>query len=76
MKHGMTIEYLKCIADLNVEVGFGVNDAIATIVTKWDLILFVYNIISFINMQHMPLNCPQLIGASRNPYGSCFLMLI
>ena len=31
----MTIEYLKCRADLN----FGVNDAIGTIGTKWDLIL-------------------------------------
>ena len=36
----MTIKYLKCIADLNFEVDFGVSDAIGTIVTKWDLILF------------------------------------
>ena len=34
------IEYLKCRADLNFEVDFGVNGAIGTIVTKWDLILF------------------------------------
>ena len=40
MKHGMTIEYLKCRVDLIYEVDFGVNDAIGTIVTKWDLILF------------------------------------
>ena len=34
MKRGMTIEYLKCRADLNFEVDFGVNGAIAyTIVT-------------------------------------------
>ena len=25
MKHGMTIEFLKCRADLNYEVDFGVN---------------------------------------------------
>ena len=40
MKGGMTIEYLKCRADLNFEVDFGVNGAIGTIVTKWDYILF------------------------------------
>ena len=40
MKHGIPIEYLKCKADLNFEVEFGVNGAIGTIVTKWDLILF------------------------------------
>ena len=28
MKGGMTIEYLKCRADLNFEVAFGVNGAI------------------------------------------------
>ena len=39
MKRGMTIEYLKYRADLNFEVDFGVNGAIGTIVTKWDLIL-------------------------------------
>ena len=37
---GMTIECLKCRADLNFEVDFGVNDAIGMIVTKWDLIVF------------------------------------
>ena len=37
MKRGMTIEYLKCRADLNFEVEFGVNGAIGTVVTKWDL---------------------------------------
>ena len=40
MKRGMTIEFRKCRVDLNVEVVFGVNDAIGTIVTKWDLIVF------------------------------------
>ena len=34
------LEYLKCRADLKFEVDFGVNGAIGTIVTKWDLILF------------------------------------
>ena len=33
----MTIEYLKCRADLYIEVDFGVNGAIGMIVTKWDL---------------------------------------
>ena len=40
MKRGMTIKYLKCKADVNVEVDFGVNGAIETLVNKWDLILF------------------------------------
>ena len=40
MKHGMAIEYLKCRADLNFEVDFGVDGAIGTIGTKWDIILF------------------------------------
>ena len=40
MNCGMTFEYLNCRADLNFEVDFGVNGAIKTIVTKWDLILF------------------------------------
>ena len=40
MKCRMTIEYLKCKADLNFEVDFGVKGAIDAIVTKWDLILF------------------------------------
>ena len=39
MKRGMTIECLKCRADLNFGVDFGVNGAIGAIVTKWDLIL-------------------------------------
>ena len=39
MKRGMTIEYLKCRADHNFKVDFGVNGAIGAIVTKWDLIL-------------------------------------
>ena len=39
----VTIEFLKCRADLNFEVDFGVNGAIGTIVTKWDLIyLFIF----------------------------------
>ena len=37
---GMTIEYLKCRADLNFEVDFGVNGAIGTIVTNLGLTLF------------------------------------
>ena len=37
MKLGMTIECLKCKADLNFEVDFEVNGAIGAIVTKWDL---------------------------------------
>ena len=38
MKHGMTIEYLKCRADLNFEVDFGENDLIGRILSNWDLI--------------------------------------
>ena len=34
MKRGMTIEYLKCRADLNSETDFGVYSAIGTIVIK------------------------------------------
>ena len=41
MKHGMTAEYLKCRAGLNIEVDFEVNGAIGTIVIMWDLILFM-----------------------------------
>ena len=40
MKRGMSIQYVKCKADLNFEVDFGVNDAIGTIATKWVLIFF------------------------------------
>ena len=40
MKSEMTFEYRKWTADLNFEVDFGVNGAIGTIVTKWDLIVF------------------------------------
>ena len=40
MKRGMTTEYIICRADHNFEVDFGVNGAIGTIVTKWDLIVF------------------------------------
>ena len=36
----MTIEYLKCRADLNFEVNFGVNGAIGIVVKWWDLIVF------------------------------------
>ena len=45
MKREMTIEYLKCRADLNFEVDFRVNSAIGAIMTKWGLILFGYSII-------------------------------
>ena len=34
----MTIEYLMCRADLNFEVDLGVNGAIGTVMTKWDLL--------------------------------------
>ena len=57
----MTIEYLKCKADLNFEVDFGVNGAIGTTVTKWDLILFgqwivsTYNIYIFLNTLPVPI---------------------
>ena len=40
MKRGMTIEYLKCRANLNFEADFAVNGAIGVIVTEWDLIIF------------------------------------
>ena len=40
MKRGMSNEYLKCRADLNFEVDFGINGAIGVIVTKWDLSSF------------------------------------
>ena len=40
MKRGMTIEYLMCRADLNFDLDFGVNGAIGTIGTKWDLNVF------------------------------------
>ena len=40
MKNEMTIEYLKCRADLNFDDEFEVNGAICTIATKWDLISF------------------------------------
>ena len=36
---GITIEYLKCRADLNFDDDFRVNGFIGMIVTKWDLIL-------------------------------------
>ena len=54
MKRGMTIEYLKCRADLNFEVDIGVNGAIGAIVTKWKPLLFgkwivfIHNTIYFI----------------------------
>ena len=60
MKHGMTIEYLKCRADINFEVDFRVNGAIGTIVTKWNLIVFekcivfIHNIF-YLNTLHSPL---------------------
>ena len=38
MKRRMIIEYL--MSHDNFEVDFGVNGAIGTIVTKWDLIVF------------------------------------
>ena len=53
MKHQMAIEYLKRSADLNFGFNFGVNGAIETIATKWELtlfgkwIVFINNIITF-----------------------------
>ena len=38
--HRMTIEYLKCRADLNFEVDFGAHDSNGRIVTLSELILF------------------------------------
>ena len=35
----MTFECLECRAALNFEVDFGVNGAIGTIVTKWDILV-------------------------------------
>ena len=60
MKRGMTIEYLKCRADLNFEVEFGVNDAIRAIVTSGILFYsdnesFSSIIYFFINTLHVPL---------------------
>ena len=55
MKHGITIEYLKCRADLSFQVKLRVNGAIRTITTKWDLnlfgkwIIFTNNIIIFLD---------------------------
>ena len=40
MKHEMTIDYLKCGADLNFKVDFKIINAICMIVTKWDVVLF------------------------------------
>ena len=60
----MTIEYQKCRADLSFVVDFGINGAIGTIVTKWDLIVFGYCIVFihnicifciFLNSLHSPL---------------------
>ena len=55
MKHGMTIEYVKCRADLNFEVDFGVNGAIGAIVhlchyfdvtkislERWIIYIYIY----------------------------------
>ena len=50
MKRGMTIEYLKCRADLNFEVDFGVNGVIGTIVTSG--ILFYLNDGSFSSIKY------------------------
>ena len=41
---------LKCRADHNFEVDFEVNDVISMIVTKWDLILFIYFIVIFLSL--------------------------
>ena len=36
----ITIDYLKCRADLNFEVDFVSNSTIGTVATLWDLTLF------------------------------------
>ena len=56
MMRWMTIEYLKCRADLNSEVDFEVNGAIGTIVTKWNLILFGKGIVFISNIYIIFLN--------------------
>ena len=38
MKHGLTVEYLKCREDLNVDVNFRVNGVLGNVVAKLDLI--------------------------------------
>ena len=43
MKHGMTINSLKCIADLNVEADFEVNGAIDMIVTNSGILFYSDN---------------------------------
>ena len=50
MKHGITIEYLKCKADFNFEIDFRVNDAIGTMATKLELILFGKSIVLSITL--------------------------
>ena len=40
MNRGLIIKYLKCRADLNFEVGFGLNGVIGTTVIKWNFISF------------------------------------
>ena len=60
MKCEMTIEYLKCRADLSFKINFGINGTIGMIVTKWDVTLFgqwfvfIHNIF-FLNTHHMAL---------------------
>ena len=36
----MIIEYVKCRADLNFKVNFGLNGIIGTVATWWDLVVF------------------------------------
>ena len=60
MKDGMTVEYLKCRADLNFEVDFRVNDIIGTIATKWDLILFRKSIVFIQHPSNSPMSPPNM----------------
>ena len=48
-KHGMTIKYLKCRADLNFEVDLRVNSAIGMcdFILFGEWIVFIHNIIMF-----------------------------
>ena len=64
MKYRMTIEHLKCRADLNFEVYFRVNSAIYAIPIQWDLMLFIcyrsFLPITFFRYDHCIYNDPAL----------------
>ena len=72
----ITIEYLKCRADLSFQVKLRVNGAIRTITTKWDLnlfgkwIIFTNNIIIFLDWNDILLiyclHCAFMVSALDN----------